>query len=297
MTNAAATLQQPFHHPNAVKHFLAHFGLVPRTPDLTFLERILSHFSSLPYENISKILKLNRHFLSVDRIRLPEEVMEEYARHHLGGTCFSLSYFLQSILLQMGYTSYIVMANMGPRENVHCALAVQLNGVKYLADPGYLLTQAMELHPDRTRLYRSPHTGVEVKFNRSLACYQLYTFDHQTIKLRYTFTDRPTPIEEFMEHWLASFYQGTMHGICLTQLRQDGLIYVHDNYLQMATAQGKRKRRLHDDYYRVVAELFAIEPELIERAQLAMAENMELEQVHGLFRPKTVSPAKAGEVK
>ncbi len=289
MTDTRTLLQQPYHHPQAVKHFLAHFGLVPRTPGLTFLENILSRFSALPYENLSKILKLNRHFLSLERIRLPEEVMEDFARHHLGGTCFSLSYFLQSILMQMGYNSHIVMADMGARQNVHCAVVVQLTEKKYLADPGYLLMQAMELHPDKSRLYRTPHTGVEVKFDRSREFYQLYTFDRQTIQLRYTFCDRPTPIGEFTGHWLASFYQGTMHGICLTQLRPDGLVYVHDNYLQVATPQGKRKKRLQDDYYDVVSQLFAIEPELLERAQLAMAENMELEQIHGLFRPKTVS--------
>jgi arylamine N-acetyltransferase len=284
----------PFHHDAAVRNFLGHFGLTAQSPDRDFLTRILHHFAKLPYENLSKIIKLNHHFLSIERIRLPEEVMEGYLRHNLGGTCFSLSYFLQSILLQLGYSSYIFMADMGSRPNVHCALIVQLEGARLLVDPGYLLTRAMEIHPDRARIYETPHTGVEVSFDRRSERFGLSTFDRQVKKLRYTFHDRPTPLAEFLEHWLASFYQGMMHGICLTQLRPEGLVYMHDDYLQIATPQGRRKRRLKEEYPRVVSQLFAIAPEWIERAQLALTENMELEKVYGIYRPR---PAEDGKLK
>ncbi len=289
MAEEKPILLNPFQHDAAVRHFLGYFGLAQRTPDREFLEKILGHFAKLPYENISKIIKLNRHFLSIERIRLPEEVMEEYVRHNLGGTCFSLSWFLQSILLQLGYHSQIFMADMGSRTNVHCGLIVHLQGAQYLVDPGYLLTRTMEIHPDRSRIYETSHTGVEIKFDRARERYGLFTFDRQVKKLRYTFKDRPTPLEEFLQHWLGSFYQGMMHGICLTQLRPEGLVYLHDNYLQVATPDGKRKRRLKEEYPRVVSELFAIAPEWIERAQLAVAENMELEKVHGIYRPKSVA--------
>lgn len=293
MADKTPLLLNPFQHDAAVRHFLGHFGIAPRTPDRPFLEKILGSFARLPYENISKIIKLNRHFLELERIRLPEEVMEGYVRHNLGGTCFSLSYFLQSILLQLGFTSWIFMADMGTRANVHCALIVQLDGSRLLADPGYLLSRAMEIHPDHSRLYETPHTGVEIKFDRGRERYGLYTFDRQVKKLRYTFSDRATPPEEFLQHWLASFYQGMMHGICLTQLRPEGLIYMHDDYLQIATPEGRRKRRLKEEYPRVVSQLFAIAPEWIERAQVALAENMEMEKRHGIYRPK--SPAKSRE--
>ena len=277
----------PYQHQAAVRHFLGHFGLIARKPDGVFLDKILSCFAKLPYENISKIIKLNRHFLSIERIRLPEEVMEAYVRHNLGGTCFSLSYFLQSILLHLGYTSYIFMADMGTRPNVHCALIVHLGEAKYLVDPGYLLTRSLEMHPERSRMYETPHTGVEILFDRTRARYGLYTFDRQVKKLRYTFSDRPTPLEEFLQHWLASFYQGVMHGICLTQLRPEGLIYLHDQYLQIATPEGRRKRRLREGNTRVISELFAIAPEWVERAQEALSENLKLEIVHGIYRPKS----------
>jgi len=295
MSTTFSTLLNPWQHDAAVRHFLGHFGLTAGAPDFAQLERVLSHFARLPYENISKIIKLNQHFLTLERIRLPEEVMEGYVRHNLGGTCFSLSYFLQTILLHLGYTSGIVMADMGARANVHCALMVAVEGRRFLVDPGYLLTRAMEFHPERSRLYSGLHTGVEVRFDHARERYALSTFDRQVKKLRYTFRDRVTPLEEFLQHWLASFYQGMMHGICLTQLRPEGLIYMHDDYLQIANAEGRRKRRLKEEYPRVVSQLFAIDPQWIERAQTALAENMEMEKVHGLYQPRSVAAEERSE--
>jgi arylamine N-acetyltransferase len=275
----------PSGHPQAARHFLAHFGLVSRSPDRAFLERILDAFARIPYENISKILKLNHHFTTPEHLRLPEEVVEEHIRHNFGGTCFSLSFLLHSILTQTGFINYIVMADMGRRRNVHCALITDIRGTKYLVDPGYLLTQSMELSKDKTRLYRSPQSGVEIKFDRQVESFQLYTFDQQLIKLRYTFQDRPTTMSELLQHWGASFYQGTMHGICLTQLRTDGMIYVHDNYLQIATIAGKKKRRIKDHYPEMIGEIFAIDPRWVEAAQAAIEENKQMEQQFGLYVP------------
>ncbi|HOT96708.1 MAG TPA: arylamine N-acetyltransferase [bacterium] len=295
MTDPLAPPLNPWRHAAAVRHFLGHFGLAAGAPDHLQLEKVLFHFSRLPYENISKIVKLNHHFRTIERIRLPEEVMDDYVRHNLGGTCFSLSFFLQCILLHLGYSAYIVMADMGSRRNVHCALIVELQGGKFLVDPGYLLTRAMAFHRDRSSIHTSPQSGVELRYDHARERYALSTFDRQVKKLRYTFEDRSAPPAEFLQHWLDSFYQGMMHGICLTQLRAEGLVYLHDDYLQIATPEGKRKRRLKQEYPRVVSQLFAIAPEWIERAQVALAENMELEKVHGIYRPGPLGTEKGRE--
>ncbi|MBN2357299.1 hypothetical protein JXO59_14380 [candidate division KSB1 bacterium] len=104
--------------------------------------------------------------------------------------------------------------------------------------------------------------------------------------MRYTFYDQPCPMDEFLQHWYASFYQGAMHGICLTQVRDDGMVYIHDDYLQIAGLNGKRKQKIRDNYYQVIADIFAIHPDLVEAAKTAIAQNMEMEKVRGIFRPK-----------
>ena len=273
----------PFQHRDGVRQFIRYFHIQAQAPGLEFLQNILRFYARLPYENVSKVLKLNRNFTAPTRIRLPEEIIDEHISCNLGGTCFSLTFYLQSILSMHDFHCYPVMADMRNRPNVHCALVVVLDRRKYLVDPGYLLTQPMEIHPDKPRLYRSPHTGVELRFNPQDERYHLYTFNRQEVKWRYSFQDHPTPADEFLHHWQASFYQGTMHGICLTRVQNDGLVYLHNNFLQITTVEGKQKKRLKGNYQLVIQDIFGIPSELIEEAQKAVNENMQLERKLGLY--------------
>lgn len=273
----------PDHHAYAVRQFLEHFDIKPGQADAELLAKVLRAFAHIPYENISKIVKLSRYFLSPERLRMPEEVMEDYRQFHLGGTCFSLSFFLHSVLHHLGYVNHIVMADMTRRPNVHCALVAVLHDQLALIDPGYLLNQPMPIHPDHPRIFRAPHRGVELQFNPENDRYELYTFDRSILKFRYTFSPAPTPLPDFLQHWLASFYQGTMHGLCLTQMRDDHMIYLHNDYLQVTGMAGSNKKHIKSDYERVVSDLFGIAEEWVERAQAALTVNKDLEREHGFF--------------
>jgi len=286
MEASKTIILDPNAHADAVRHFNDFFRLAAAAPSLALLQQILSRYAQLPYENISKIVKLRKDFLSPKRLRQPEEVMDDHARFHLGGTCFSLTFFLQSILSQHDFQCYPVMADMSNRTNVHCTLVVLLDRKKYLVDPGYLLTQPMEIHPDKPRLYHTPHTGIELLFQKQDNRYHLYTFNRQQTKWRYRFFDRPTPPEEFLKHWQASFVQGTMHNICLTRVSDQGMIYLHKDYLQVTTIEGRQKQRIKQNYSGIIQDLFGIAPEWVEQALDAIPQNLEFERRLGLFRPK-----------
>ena len=79
-------------HDEGVKRFLEFFKLKRKKPDSIFLQELLLHFSNLPYENLSKIIKLDNDWDSENKIRLPEELIEDYISYKLGGTCFSLTF-------------------------------------------------------------------------------------------------------------------------------------------------------------------------------------------------------------
>jgi len=112
----------PSRHKQSVRQFVAFFHLHQHLPDMAFLVRVLTHFAKLPYENISKIVKLQENYTTSTRLRLPEEVMADYVEHRLGGTCFSLTFFLQTILTDCGYLCYPIIAHMPRMRNSHCAL-------------------------------------------------------------------------------------------------------------------------------------------------------------------------------
>ena len=270
----------------AAHRFENHFSVSSRPVGLEALEEILHHFSRFPYENISKIIKYRDYFDGRDKIRLPSEVMEDHARHRLGGTCFSLTFFLQTILFHRGFLCYPVMADMRWGRNVHCALIVLLDGRKHLVDPGYLLNRPMELGAGTPRLYKTEFSGVELVHRPEEDAYDLYTFDKDQMKWRYRFQDRPVQPEAFLEHWLASFGWNSMHGLCLTRVEKDRMVYVHKMFMRETAFGRKRNVNIKDDYHGAIHRVFGIAPGLVEEALAAVEANMARERELGLFVPK-----------
>lgn len=273
----------PGQHIHSVKQFFEFFDIKKKSPSLDFLSTILRHFSRLPYENISKIIKLRKDYTTPSRIRLPEEVMHDHSLYHLGGTCFSLTYFLQSILLECGFVCYPFIAHMRRMENAHCGLIVMYDNRKYLVDPGYLLNQPMELHKDVRRLYRTTHTGIELAFYPDDEQFYLFTFDASNKKFRYKFQDRPLSADEFLRFWWDSFYWQGMTGICLTQVNPEGMVYVHNNFMQVQNIHGKQKGTV-EDIEQVIQRTFQISPDWVERARDAIPEIVTKGQDLGYYR-------------
>lgn len=271
-----ALILDPQQHSDGVRRFLLHYNLLPgRQPDLVGLQKILVSFSHLPYENLSKIIKFHRHGVEEsERLRLPEEVVEDHLHSHLGGTCFSLTFFLQAILLQHGFSCYLVMGDMKAGRNIHCALIVMLDHTKYLIDPGYLLRQPLALDPNRPRLYHTEFTGVELRLNPAHAAYEVFTFNRQEMKWRYRFVDRPTSPEEFLSHWQASFHRNSMNALCLTRVTDEELIYIRKDFMRITNLAGKRNVSIKDKYHSTIQQTFGIAPEYVERALSALRDNL-----------------------
>ncbi len=268
-------LLDPFQHGEGVRHFLKNFQIPPQPPAIYFLQKIIAAFANLPYENLSKILKFNRVGENErERLRFPEEIFEDHLRFHTGGTCFSLTFFLQSILLQQGFACYLIMGDMRAGRNIHCALVVLLEGFKYLLDPGYLLQRPMPLDPSKPRLYHNEFNGVELRFEAMAQSYDLFTFTRETMKWRYRFMDRPAPLDEFLRHWQASFHRNGMHGLCLTRVHEDELIFVHKEFMRITSLEGKRNLNLKKNYHATIHEVFGIGPDYVEQALAALRENM-----------------------
>jgi arylamine N-acetyltransferase len=250
------------------------------------LREILNVFSRFPYENLSKIIKYRHHFNESERIRLPVEVIEDHVSYGLGGTCFSLTFFLQTVLTLRGYRCYPVMADMRWGRNVHCAVVVVLDGIKYLVDPGYLLNQPMAFGNGGGRVYRGAFAGVEVVPRPGTGTYDLYTFDRMQKKWRYRFYDHGVSPETFLDHWHASFTWNSMHGLCLTKVEKGRMVYVHKTFMRETTFDKKKNIQIKDNYHGTIHRLFAIAPEVVEEALVAVEVNMTRERELGLWVPK-----------
>ncbi len=259
-------IQFPHYQQNSSKKFLSHFKLISQKSDILFLREILHHFSKIPYENISKIIKFNKYANFEERVRLPEEIIEDHKKYGLGGTCFSLTYYLQMILTQNGFKCYPITADMLNRPNEHCALIVNLNDNKFLVDPGYLLTEPVQLIRG-SNIIKSLINPIELEYDDLDEVYNVYSFDGIYKKWRYSFEDSRLSEEEFQEYWQASFFKGTMKGICLNQIKDGKMMYVHNDYFKITSLKGKEKSRIKENYIASVHNIFGITSELIEQAQ------------------------------
>ncbi len=253
---------------------------------MDLFKEILSHFSRFPYENISKIIKYRKHFDEANKIRLPYEVMDNHVSYHLGGTCFSLTFFLQMILIDFGFACYPVMADMRWGKRVHCALLVIINRKKYLLDPGYLLNQPMEINRDHQRLYKTPFSGVELDFRQKSETYELFTFNQTERKWRYRFQDQPVSDEEFLQYWLDSFTWNSMHGLCLTKVEKNRMVYIHKTFMRETDFERKRNIHIKNNYHATISQIFGIDSQLVEEALAAIETNMSREREMGLWVPK-----------
>jgi arylamine N-acetyltransferase len=273
-------------YSQSCQRFHKFFSISLKNPDLVYLSEILNSFSRLPYENISKIIKRHHHFEDFEKIRLPDEVMEDHARYRLGGTCFSLTYFLQAILHHRGFSCYPVMADMRWGENVHCALIVLFGGSKYLVDPGYLLNQPVELTTEQPRIFHSDNSGVELIFHPEDQFFHITTFNQQQKKWRYRFKDRPVPPNEFLSCWLDSFGWSSMHGLCLTKVEKGRMVYIHKNYMRETTYGGKQNFNIKQNYHETIHKIFGIDPALVDEAKSALEANLNRERELGLWVPR-----------
>jgi arylamine N-acetyltransferase len=235
--------------------FAGHFGIRLEEPGSGLLRAVVTEYSNIPYENLTKIIRKFSEEEFSRRRRMPEEVMEGYISQGTGGTCFSLTYCLGAILSGAGFTCYPVMADM-KKPNVHCALTVSLGRKRYLVDPGYLLGEPVELSGG-TEEVQTPFGSVELR-PRGRTGYDLYTVTGTERKWRYRLKMTPVPRDMFMKYWERSFSLPMMNSVQLTRLSRKGHLYIRDHHLRFRTGERKVNENIRNDIEKRIESEFGI---------------------------------------
>jgi len=245
---------------------------------LQHLELIARQFSQIPYENISKIIK---HAQQQDiAFRMPDEIYEDFRKFRLGGTCFSLTYYLLEILQFCGYSCGPVMGDMKWGDNVHTAILVNYNDTSYLVDPGYMIHQPLKISKDTRQRYLTPHSGIDIRFVPEMERFDLYTFRSGNYTWRYRFTPSAVNMDEFTRHWIDSFTKPTMNGIILTKTANDEMVYVHNDFIKVTGRDNVRRANSKDTAEKVIHNEFGIPLNLVEETRLALTRNREKRKAH-----------------
>ena len=254
-------------HHHAALLFLKHFSILHGNKDLSFIQKLLRAFSQIPYENISKRIKMNTIAGEWDRLRLPEEVFHSFLEHGFGGTCYSLTYFLWVICDYCSFQCYPITMNMKWADNAHCGLVIEHENKLYLLDPGYLLSKPIPLNQLTSIHTIDQHTGVQLIYHSLHNKYELFTYSGNNKTFRYSFQLNKLFLEDFLLAWKSSFYQKTNRHICLTKIDpvRKGRIYIRDQFIRFYN-EGK-KENIKMDMKQGIKTFFGISPEWIDMAQ------------------------------
>lgn len=261
-----AHLPNPADFEQETLHFLKSFNFDGVKPSLAHITAIARHFSRLPYENISKILKHSQH-QQENMFRLPDELIADHFEWHAGGTCFSLTYFLMGIFELLGYRAQPLICDLNWGSNNHSAVLLTFSGMNYLIDPGYMIFKPLPFTGENIQSQISSDTGISLQFQAEVDKYALYTFRKNQYTRRYQFSPKPISLNKFADYWNISFELPGMDDLILTQVSGYEMLYIQGDFVKITSPQQIQKFREADRAESLIQSQFKIPMEKVEEAR------------------------------
>jgi len=252
----------------AASMFFDHFGLLPEKPDVDSLHELVSHFSNIPWENLTKFLVKAQHLPKENRLRLSDTVITEHIEKGTGGTCFSLTEALGAILSSAGYQCHPVMADMNHGRNIHCALLVTSgDGTEFLADPGYLVPEPVLMRPGKVSHLEIDGQTLLWESRVDGKTFDLFTVNGDVKQWKYCIRMNPVGSDEFRYHWQKSFDATGMNSLHLNCRTEDGRLSAHNLNLRRVVSSGKSNEKLGGDYSGKIKAYFGLDSGIAEAAE------------------------------
>jgi len=265
LTISAPTLS-PGRYFHEVECFLTNGVWQAPRPSLEHIAELSRHFARLPYENLSKIIRLNQ-YPDYPPLRLPDVLLDEFQRQHLGGTCYALTFFLTTILQFHGYDARPVTAEMNRGKDVHSAVIINFKNQRYLLDPGYLIHQPLPLSRMQSHRLDYPYLSVELVPVPESGDFSVFTYRKGRRTWRYRFSSQPLDWSTFAERWRKSFELPARSGLVLTRGTPTGMVYIHNDYLRLTEVAKVYKARDVKAVEKTIAVLFGIPMAILEEAR------------------------------
>lgn len=226
----------------------------------------LRALSDLPYENLSKIVAFHQSGGLEKSLDLSVGWLESARESGVGGTCFSLTWFLAGRIRALGMECAFLMADKGHARDIHCGLRFDWEGRSYLLDPGYMIFDPLPLplaglscacwvSPNEVRLEHIPDPGV----------WRLWSGLRGQSKHRFDFRQKPVNEAEFQAYWENSYAFPMMAYPVLNRVHGGVQYYLQKRNLLVRTPEGGGMRKLSEAEFRAtLGETFGI-PEALAR--------------------------------
>jgi len=222
---------------------------------------ILSDLRNIPYENISKILRLP--FERSLRPRKPEKVLSDYLESGWGGTCFSLNYLVIQALRTNGTDAWPVSVNTGRNTFPHYAILFSRYDKQYLIDPGYLLYSPLLLKERGADYGTNGVLDYELLMENGL--YTLSSIDARHRKKRYVFSPNRVEDRVFIHHWIRSF--DYISALVASRIVDNSILYINDDYVRFTDAHTVEKRYDKEKADEYLSKYFGFSREEVFRAR------------------------------
>lgn len=250
-----------------LQKFLDHFGLRDDANPRVLLREVATAFAQLPYENLSKIVRLAERENIMQSLRDPAEVVGDHVTLGTGGTCFSLTATLLHLLRALGWRAEPILADRRYGANTHCALVVWIDDHPHLLDPGYLIVDPIPLETTREQRIITSFNELTLTPQPGGDKIDLITHSQGQSTYRLTFKSQPVDAGEFLHVWKESFDWDMMHYPVLTRVNGDQQLYLQGNRFQVRDHQSVQRCELPpDELVRRITQTFGIDPAIAARA-------------------------------
>lgn len=245
------------------------------------IKDLCDRLSKVTYENLTKIIRLEQTGSSSAAQKLDDSFQNDVDAWMGGGTCFSMTWHLYQVFMDMGFKPRLVMGHKRKERNIHCALilpddskGILSSATEYLFDPGYLIFDPLPIPqppPFGTGTAFFPLVPNCVRLDRPTAdSMSLWTGGAGApMKLRFDYPVEGVSVEEFKQHWNESFYREMMTYPVLNRLdRERGIQYYYQKgNLVTRDANGSRIEKIEAPArVETLSRIFDLKPELIDRA-------------------------------
>ncbi len=227
-----------------LNRFLKRCRILPDAEPMAVIEQCARAFSSLPYENLTKIIKSDSVLSAKSALRLPEEVLSDHLKWGTGGTCFSLTAALIAVFNELGFNAQPLLADRPYGVNTHCGLVAMHGKEMFLIDPGYLLFIPTPLPAISSTLIALDYTNIELRPLGGGGRVELATWIRGRRKVRLTYKRSPVDAETFKRAWIDSFTWEMMTYPVLTRCIAGKHIYLQGSSASVSTSDGKERFRL-----------------------------------------------------
>jgi len=262
-------LQPPGPGSEVLAEFFRGFGLDATLPRLQLLEQTAAAFTRIPFENLTKIIRVKESGPTPAARQQPSELLREHLRQGTGGTCFALTATLLHLVRALGWQAEPILADRSYGPDTHSALMIWIDGQPHLLDPGYLIVRPLPILPRDDAGWRIP-----TSFNELLLIprdkgrkIELHTIQQDGSKYRLTYRVAPAEPGEFLRAWDRALTQDNLRYPLLTRVIAGRQVYLQKNLLLIRGREGVQRREIDPAQLEsFIVQTFGVSAEVASRA-------------------------------